>query len=252
MWDKVVAAYFSPTGGTRRAVLALAEAFGAPVEEIDLSTPEGKNYELGREIVIVAAPVFGGRVPEVMLQRLQRLQGENTSAVTLAVYGNRAYEDALLELNDRLGERHFRVIASAAVVAQHSILPELAAGRPDEEDCEELSAFAARVRDKTVRGDTTPCEVPGNRPYRAWSPSPIVPEADERCVRCGRCARACPTEAIDPKRPERTNSGRCMRCMRCVANCPTGARNLPPQMREGLRQKLGAFLEVRQKNEFFL
>ena len=252
MWEKIVAAYFSPTGGTRAAALATARAFGAPVEELDLSAREGEERRLETELAVVAVPVFGGRIPGVAAGRLRRLSGERTRAVALAVYGGRAYEDALLELSDLLEERGFQVTAAAAAVAQHSILPELAAGRPDGDDCMELTAFAARVREKLMRGDDSPCAVPGNRPYRQWTPSPEVPEADGRCVRCGKCAGECPVGAIDPGRPERTDRERCIGCMRCVARCPVQARALPREMRERLRQKLTPFLGVRRENEFFL
>lgn len=248
---KVVAAYFSPTGGTRTAALALARAFGAPVEEIDLSAPGGERRRLGEELLLVAAPVFSGRIPAEVAARLQRLQGEGTKTVTLAVYGNRAYEDALLELNDLVEEQNFEVVASAAVVAQHSILPELAAGRPDKKDCLELAAFAGRVLEKLERGDCTPFEVPGNRPYRAVGAPSEPPEAGERCVRCGRCAGECPAGAIDPERPGETDASKCIRCMRCVARCPERARELPGQVQGRIRQKLEPFLGVRRKNEFF-
>ena len=65
-------------------------------------------------------------IPSVVREKIKTLAGEGKKAVTIAVYGNRAYEDALLEMNDILIQGGFTVIASAAFVAQHSIVPEVA------------------------------------------------------------------------------------------------------------------------------
>lgn len=52
------------------------------------------------ELCVIAVPVYGGRVAATALQRLQRLKGNGSPAILVVVYGNRDYEDALLELRD--------------------------------------------------------------------------------------------------------------------------------------------------------
>jgi hypothetical protein len=51
-------------------------------------------------LFLVGAPVHGGRVPEAQPSRLGRLRASGAPDVLIAVYGNRAYEDALLELSE--------------------------------------------------------------------------------------------------------------------------------------------------------
>lgn len=144
---KIYTAYFSPTGGTKKAALALTSALADTdgFTEIDLSLPALAQYTLAADdIIVVAVPVFGGRVPAFALQQLTALHGQNTSAIAVAAYGNRAYEDALLELSDSLTSQAFRVIAAAAVLSEHSMLRSVAAGRPAADDLAQLTDFAKK------------------------------------------------------------------------------------------------------------
>ena len=45
---------------------------------------------------MIAMPVFGGRIPAVAAEKLGELKGSGKKAVTLVVYGNRAYEEQML------------------------------------------------------------------------------------------------------------------------------------------------------------
>ena len=103
MRECVWALYFSPTGGTKKAAIYLAESLGKEVKEADLADPDfkGAAFKEG-ELVVAAAPAFGGRIPGLMAERLKQVKGNGAMAVTVAVYGNRAFEDTLVELNDTL------------------------------------------------------------------------------------------------------------------------------------------------------
>ena len=103
--------------------------------------------------------MFGGRIPGVAAQRLRKLGGQGKRAVTLVVYGTRAYEDALLELNDVITDCGFQIVASGAFVAQHSMAPQVGSGRPDGADKEELRAFAGRVLKKVENGQAGKVEI---------------------------------------------------------------------------------------------
>ena len=149
MLEKIDVVHFSPAGNTRKAALLLAQAMAGRTEEYDLTRPHNTGRSFGPgDVVIVAGPVYGGRLPAVMLERLAEIQGNGAFAVTLAVYGNRAYEDALIELDDSVEKQGFRRLASAALAAQHSIVTQLAAGRPDQEDAEEITRFAEEILSK--------------------------------------------------------------------------------------------------------
>ncbi len=242
--------YFSPTGGTKRAGEAITAVLAESVNAINLA--EKTLPAPASDVVVVAVPVFGGRIPALVSDRLGQLKGMGKKAVTAVVYGVRAYEDALLELNDVMTECGFKVIASAALIAQHSIVPEVGAGRPDVTDIAEIGQFAKRVLDAMENSKTGTVTVPGNHPYKESKKSSAAPATLDSCGRCGFCVSVCPTEAITlTDAGVMTDAEKCMMCMACVAKCPVKARILPPPVQEGLNQKLGVFRDVRRENEFF-
>lgn len=253
MPDKITVLHFSPTGGTRRAALLLAQHIASEVEEIDLTLPqtEGKAFT-SQDVVLVAGPVYGGRLPALMVERLRKFAGGGARAVSAAVYGGRAYEDALVELDDLLEAQGFCVTAGTALLAEHSIVRDLASGRPDAQDEAQLAEFGARIAEKFDKGEKSVPQVPGNRPYREWAGMPVVPMAGDACVRCGECAKTCPAQAISLEDPSQTDQTRCITCMRCVAVCPAKARALPAQVQGMLSQKLAPFMQQRPENELYL
>ena len=229
-------AYFSPTGTTYSIAKAIAEGTGCPVAEMDLSNPNC-GAELSENTVLLAsAPVYGGRIPAVALERLSRLPGKGQKAVAVVVYGNREFDDALLELKNALTSNGFQVVAGAAFIAEHSIVRSIAAGRPDEKDRVIARKFGADIMEKL---DTlTGINVPGNDPYVAVKPSPFHPKASENCVQCGLCAEKCPVGAIPMEDPSQTLDNVCINCMRCVQVCPVKARALPAPFLAGATKML--------------
>ena len=222
---KWIIAHFSPTGGTKKIADAISAGFHTPVVEMDL-TKTDSTVTLGENDALMAVlPVYAGRVPQIALERLAALKGSGQKAVAVVVYGNREYEDALLETKDALEANGFRVIAAAAFIAEHSIVRSIAAGRPDAEDEALCRQFAADVMAKA--DDAASVQAPGNTPYKELKPSAFHPAASESCVKCGVCAQQCPVGAIPVDDPSQTNHDLCINCMRCVQVCPVNSRALP-------------------------
>lgn len=243
--------YFSPTGGTKKAGMLLASEIAANVNEVNLAEKVTANPSA--EIIVFAAPVFGGRIPAIVSDKIAKLSGNGKKAITAVVYGVRAYEDALLELNDVVKNSGFDVVASAALVAQHSIVAEVGSGRPDQKDADEIRQFAKHVVDALEEGKTNTVAVPGNHPYKDSMKVPAAPISLAACSGCGYCAAVCPMNAITVTGGSvETNSDHCIMCMACVAKCPVQARILPPPLQEGMAQKLGVFKDVRRENEFYM
>ena len=137
--------YFSPTGGTKTLGERLCASLAQDVSEVNLALPLQSTEVGDAGLVVAAAPVFGGRIPPFAAEKLRQLEGKGRAAAALAVFGNRAYDDALCELCDILEQRGFRVAAAGAFNAQHSIVPEVGTGRPDAQDEQELETFARAV-----------------------------------------------------------------------------------------------------------
>lgn len=230
---KAVVVSFSPTGGTKKAAMYLAGGLGMETEVFDITDYEaGKNARVfsEKEVAVFAVPVFGGRVPSPAAEKIRNMKGNQTPAVLLAVYGNRASEDALVELKDLVEERGFVLAAGVEAVAEHSIMRRFAAGRPDGEDAKELEQFgeviAKKLADLPDVSGLCAIKLPGNVPYREYNGVPFKPQAGKKCTECGVCAALCPVKAIPAERPSETDMNRCISCMRCIAVCPEQARGL--------------------------
>ena len=243
---------FSPTGSSLRVAEAIAAGIGTHSQFIDLSHPRQKDTVCLNPIAVIAMPVYAGRVPKVAVERLRELSSRRAKAITIVVYGNRAYEDALLELNDEVEELGFDIVASAAIVAQHCVVPSLATGRPNDADLEELHRFAQTVKDRLETGVIRSPKVPGHRPYRDGMTVSATPIVGEACFGCRTCVTQCPTQAISMNDPKTTDLAKCILCMRCVKLCPAQARMLPPPMQAAMTSKLAPFADLHRDNEFFL
>lgn len=220
---------FSPTGGTEKAARILAGALPGEIEAVDLTDGETAFADIALsagDLAVIAVPSYGGRVPQPAIERLSAIRGNGAGAILLCVYGNRAYEDTLLELRDTATQSGFRVIAAVAAIAEHSIARQFATGRPDDRDAAQLRAFAGKIQAKLDAGDLAEPEIPGDRPYKKGSGTEMVPKPTGSCTECGLCAGACPVQAIDHANPAKVDAKACISCMRCVLVCPHGAREV--------------------------
>lgn len=243
---KIRAMYFSATGTTRKIVCRIAdkiaEMSGFSQTETDFTLPGARLSApaiAADEIVIFGVPVYAGRVPNVLLKYLSSVKAEGTPVIPVVVYGNRNYDDALIELRNILEAGGFRSFAAAAFIGEHSFSRILAAGRPDEEDMRLADIFAAGAYNKyRICGANElphPIEVKGCDPVRPYytprdrkgTPVNILkvkPKVDpDKCVRCGRCAALCPMGSIDPSDVTQY-TGICIKCGACEKGCPAGAR----------------------------
>lgn len=226
-FPKVNLAYFSATGTTAKIVSAIESGLAiAQKRTIDLTSGDQEELTIpGEEIIIFGIPVFSGRVPEIARQKIQKIKGNHTPAILACVYGNRDFDDALLELKDIVESNGFEVISAGAFIAQHSIFPKVAQGRPDSSDLTQAKEFGVNSL-KNLFADTakSPLKVKGNRPYRAVKPIPLTPKANRKCTACGLCAKQCPVQAIDATDPKKTDKSKCISCAHCIHICPQQAR----------------------------
>ena len=246
----VVEIIFSPTGGTEKVADIIGKHWDENPAKIDLSDAAAdfsKCEITGQDMVVLAMPSFGGRASAVAIERLKRIHGNGASCLLICVYGNRAYEDTLVEMEDAAKECGFQATAAISAVAEHSIMPQYATGRPDEADRKQLIDFADQIAGKTGPVST----IPGNRPYKKAGGAGLVPKPDKSCVKCGSCAKTCPVQAIDPAQFI-ADSKKCISCMRCVKRCPQNARKVNGMMVSAAALAIKKACSVRKENELFL
>ena len=246
---------FSPTGGTKKVAGYVADALEGDASTVDLSDPEmdfGAVQLEQEDVAVIAVPSYGGRVPAVAAERLSRLRGNGARAVLVCVYGNRAYEDTLVELEDLAQQAGFEVLAAITAVAEHSIARQFATGRPDAQDAAQLAGFAEQVQRKLSAADCSTPAIPGNRPYKKAGGAGMVPKATQACVACGACATGCPVQAISEQDPKLVDKKACISCMRCVTACAQGARTVSPVMLGVVSLMLKKACSERKSCELFL
>ncbi len=247
----VKAVYFSGTGTTRETVChiarKLAGQFSLPCTEVDFTLPSGRMSPLvfsPDDLVVLGTPVYAGRVPNVLLKFLQTMQGDGAIGVPVVLYGNRNFDDALVELRDLMEKAGMRTIAAAAFIGEHSFSRVLAAGRPDQADRVKMDEFSALVAGKLaesllpdggVADFHHPVSVEGTPfPYRGYyTPRDrhgngidirkVKSLVNAKCTDCKVCADVCPMGSIS-RDDVREYTGICIKCGACIKKCPEGAR----------------------------
>ena len=260
--------YFSPTGTTKRIVnqiaAGLSDAFPVAIEPFDL-TPASSRMSLPSELrgglAVIGSPVYCGRVPSEVATRLARISAAGVPAVVVAVYGNRAYDDSLIELADLATERGFRVIAAGALIGEHSFSAEatpIARGRPDIGDLQRAKEFGkavfAKIKGAQLLEALPTLGLPGNRPYRESPPSMRISPISQKalCTRCGKCVTACPVAAITNADVLAADRDSCILCCACVKGCATGARVFVDEKFIQIANSLAMHCSDRKEPEAFL
>lgn len=268
---KVSLLYFSATGTTKKVVNEignmLVEKYKNMIfKEMDFTLPKSREDVIlfsEDDIVIVGVPVYAGRVPNVLLNYLNSIVGNGALAVAVVVYGNRHYDDALIELRDILEQDGLKVIAGAAFIGEHSFSNTLAKNRPDEKDMDIVRNFANKVYDKiTTETNLETISVKGNASYKKYympkdekgTPRDIrkvQPKTNDDCIDCKLCVSICPMESIDYYDVSKLN-GICIKCNACIKRCPTGAKYFDDSIYLMHKRELEIEYAMRREPELFV
>ncbi|WP_291633295.1 EFR1 family ferrodoxin [Clostridium sp.] len=244
MNKKINTMYFSATGTTKKIVCGIAKKITQCIDReiitnnIDFTLPAAREKIVSfshQDVVIIGVPVYAGRVPNILIKYLNSIRGNGALAIPVVVYGNRNYDDSLLELNDILELDGFKVIGGGAFIGEHAFSKTLAKNRPDEEDMVIARDFANKMYTKITNEDNIQTVViNGNKPYRKhYMPKnrdgivvdirKVTPKTNSNCNDCKICANICPMGSIDFEDVSRLN-GICIKCGACIKKCPTNAK----------------------------
>ena len=226
--------YFSPTEGTKKVVKAIGEAITKDYEEFNITLPQNRieNLNFNRnDLLIIGVPTYAGRFPKVLNEYVEKITCNNSLAIFITTYGNRDFEDALLELKDIFVAKGAVSLAAATFITEHSYTNKLATGRPDIDDLDIAHKFGTSIKNRlneiNSTGEIKQLSLPGNYPYivKVSPLSSIAPETKETCTNCGICASNCPTAAIDFKDYSIVDSSKCLKCCSCIKKCPVDAKD---------------------------
>ncbi len=265
MQSKLYTVTFSPTGSSKLVARAITQGLGSETgEDFDITLPtERKQHDLlpkKDDMVIFAVPTYAGRLPELAHEWLQELKvAPGTPAICVVLYGNREFDDSLIELRDLVTRRGYKPIAGAAFIGEHSFsntkFP-VAAGRPHKDDLDLGIKFgrdiAAHFDIDNWISNAGELKVPGTFPYKDKKP----PKTDfiavsDACNSCGTCATVCPADAIDAENGFAAIVDKCILCCACIKACPENARSIKPGPVMDISKRLNENCSIPKRPTFY-
>lgn len=251
---RIIGVWFSPTLTTAKIVKAIVDSLALSLKindikylditRIKISEPDYDQFG-SSDIVVFGSPVYIGRMPNLISPYFAKFKGNNALAVAAAVYGNRDYDDGLIELYDILNNDGFNTISAGAFIGEHSFSNLLGGGRPDNKDIQIAQQFGVKIAEKILNTDNLydRITIKGNPyPYKgfynATTSNPnqkvdirkVVPKTNaDLCTNCGLCAQICPMGSIDEHNCSLI-TGICIKCCACVKRCPNNAKFFDDQV----------------------
>lgn len=242
---RIWAVYFSATGTTEKIATKIAariaDKMNIEFKFFDFTLPNMRNdipvFEKS-DCIIFGMPVYAGRIPNLLLKYLTSVKGNDALAVPIVLFGNRNYDDALIELRDILEKNNFHTIGAGAFIGEHSFSSILAKNRPDDKDILIAESFGEKISEKLlnlISPPEFPIKVTGNPyPYKGYyqphnkdnnliDMKKVKPLTAANCTDCKICVTVCPMGSIEYEDVSIV-SGICIKCGACIKKCPVHAK----------------------------
>lgn len=254
--------YFSPTDGTKKIVKEIARGINLEYKDFNITLSQNRVDDLyfdENDIIVVGMPTYAGRFPKLLHNYMEKIKCNNSLCVLVATYGNRDYEDSLLELKDLFESKGCKTLAAATFVTEHSSTEKLATQRPDKEDLSIAYDFGLKISSKLENiksiDEIETLNVPGNFPYviKNIPIMKITPQTKESCINCKICAKHCPTAAIDFNDCKTIDINRCIKCCSCIKRCPFNSKEMNHEDYKNMQNMLVSnFAHIVRKPEIFI
>lgn len=251
---KAATIVFSPCGSTEKTTQYLVDKLPLQVEHHNLTLPDSRREKFtfdSETLLFFSFPVYGG-LPKIAKAVLANIQGHDTPAVYVAVRGDTEPGGFYFSLDDILSGQGFKPVAAVAAVAEHTLMPTVSHGRPDDNDAKLLGDFGLRALRQANEGKTL-SKIPGER--KAIPDFSFYPVTDpDKCVSCGQCAENCPAAAIPEDDYTTQDEKKCIQCSECAHVCPVEARCMGDEKaREMLRRAATEqFADLHLETKIFL
>jgi ferredoxin len=224
--------YFSPTGSVRAIAKSIAQGVAINPREFDLTLPAGRDRKVTleeAEFVLLAFPVYGGRLPILVRDIVATLPKGNRPVAAVVIYGNVSYGDALLELYDLCISRDFDVVAAAAFVGEHAYSHVLGRNRPNDADKEMARVFGVGIRQALFTDGNIGRELLARNAKTPYRPHQLPTNLNfalkpRSCEVCRICIHCCPVAAFVGGDPKKIDFNKCIGCGACIKLCPQKAR----------------------------
>ncbi len=127
--------YFSATGTTKAIVKAISQGLSGEIHFTDITLPESRKNEIkvNSDLVLLAVPIYGEKIPPFLFKFLQQIKGNGTPLAVVAVYGNMGFGISLNQFKELAETNRFNSLRrehlSASTPMQRRRLRSLMAGR---------------------------------------------------------------------------------------------------------------------------
>lgn len=255
-----IIAYYTGTGGTKRAAQAFANAFEEKGEKAELlriaQNPGGQLTafpETSFDLLMLLYPVHSLNAPTLLfkwLERCEKANGEKVAVISVSgggeIFPNKGCRHEVIHL---LEQKNFSVVYEDMLV----LPPNCLIKTPDAVASALLQLLPHRVEEiveailegKKRRSETKIWDRAFShwgRSYEQWAKTfGSGFTVSEACTLCGHCVENCPAGNISLDQEGIHFDDRCHACLSCIYGCPEQA--LAPKTWKSLILKEGYDLE---------